>query len=159
MDRDEGIKKVADIMNGAKIGSLATWDGSTIVSRPMGLQQVEFDGDVWFFTYDHTHKTEEIRAHPNVNVSFENRGSWVSLSGVASLSDDREKMEELWNPFLKAWFPDGLETEGITLLKVTADTAEYWDSDSPQVVQLFGMVKAAVTGERAEGGENKTVDL
>lgn len=159
MDRNEGIKKVADIMDGARIGSLTTYDSKNLVSRPMGLQQSEFDGELWFFTYDHTHKTDEIQAHPNVNVAFENKGSWVSLSGIASLSDDRSKMEELWNPFLKAWFPDELDTDGITLLKVTVESAEYWDSDNPQVVQLFGMVKAAVTGKPAKGGENKTVEL
>jgi general stress protein 26 len=159
MDRSEGIKKLADIMKGANIGSLTTYDGSTLVSRPMGLQQIEFDGDLWFFTYKQSHKVDEVAHHPRVNVTFENKGAWVSLSGEAHIVDDPEKAEELWNPLLKAWFPDGLETDGLTILKVEAESAEYWDSNSPQVVQLFGMIKAAVTGEQTKGGENETVNL
>jgi len=159
MDRQQGIDKVRDIMKGTNICSLATLDGDTIVSRPMGLQEVEFDGDLWFFTYDNSDKVAEIHKNPQVNVSFENKSSWVSLSGKAELIHDNDKAEEMWTPFLKAWFPDGLETEGLALLKIHAETAEYWSSSSPRVVQLFGMVKAAVTGEPVKGGENKEVDL
>lgn len=159
MDHKDGIKKVAELMNGAKLCTLTTFDGENLVSRPMGLQQIEFDGDLWFFTYKQSSKVNEIKKHSNVNLAFENSGSWVSLSGSAEIVDDKDKEEELWNPFLSAWFPDGLETEGLTLLKVHADSAEYWDSEHPKVVQLFGMVKAAVTGQQAEGGENKTVQL
>ena len=160
MDKQQGIEKLAKIMKGAHIGSLTTVheDGS-LVSRPMGLQQSEFDGDLWFFTYAQSHKMSEILSRPGVNVTFENSGSWVSISGNANQVDDKAKMSELWNPLLKAWFPDELETSGITLLKVEATSAEYWDSDSPQVVQLFGMIKAAATGKPAKGGENETIEL
>jgi general stress protein 26 len=159
MNHEEGVKKVAELMNDATIATLATLDGNQIVSRPMGLQQVEFDGDVWFFTYDGSNKIREIEVNPNVNVAFESKNSWVSLSGRAEVTDDRAKMEELWNVTLKAWFPDELDTDGIALLKIHADSAEYWDSSNSKVVSLFGMVKAAVTGKQAEGGENKTVEL
>lgn len=157
--KNEGIKKITKIMEGTKICSLATYSEGKIVSRPMGLQEVEFDGDLWFFTYHDSSKVQEIQHHAEVNVSFENNNSWVSLSGHAEEVDGKAKAKELWNPFLKAWFPDGLETEGLTLLKVHADSAEYWNSDSPQVVQLFGLAKAAVTGKPMKGGENNTLNL
>lgn len=159
MNQPDGIKKVAEIMNGATIGTLTTLDGERLVSRPMGLQKLEFDGDLWFFTYKQSNKVSEIAKNPNVNIAFENNNSWISIAGTAEIVDDTAKEKELWNPFLKAWFEDGLDTEGLTLLKVSADAAEYWDSTSPKVVQLFGMAKAALTGERAEGGENETVQL
>jgi len=159
MSHDEGIKKVAELMDGANIGTLTTLDGTRLVSRPMGLQKLEFDGDLWFFTYKQSNKVAEITKNPQVNVAFENNNAWISIAGTAEVVDDKAKAKELWNVFLKAWFEDGLETEGLTLLKVSADAAEYWDADSPKVVQLFGVAKAAITGERAEGGENKTVEL
>jgi len=159
VDRNEGVKKVAELMNGAKLCTLTTYDGENLVSRPMGLQQIEFDGDLWFFTYKDSNKVHEITEHSKVNLAFENKSSWVSLSGTANIVDDSNKAEELWNPFLKAWFPDGLETEGLALLKVEAESAEYWDSNDPKVVQLFGMVKAAATGKQAKGGENETVQF
>lgn len=157
MEDEDGIKKVADLMNGAHLCTLSTYDGDNIISRPMGLQQVEFDGDLWFFTYQDSHKVREIKAYPHVNLSFENSGSWVSLSGTATIVQDTEKAEELWNPFLKAWFPEGVETKGLTLLKVNAESAEYWDAQFPKAIQLLGMVKAAVTGTPAKGADNETV--
>jgi general stress protein 26 len=68
-------------------------------------------------------------------------------------------MEELWNPILKAWFPKGLDDPSICLLKVDVEQAEYWDSPSSTLVQVVGFVKAMVTGQRADGGENEKINL
>ena len=72
---------------------------------------------------------------------------------------DRAKMEELWSPMVKAWFPKGIEDPNIVLMKVHVEKAEYWDAPSSKLVALVGFVKALATGERYEGGENKTIDL
>ena len=160
--RTESFKKVTDLMKDARICMLTTMtsDGKH-VSRPMGMQEVDFDGDLWFFTKIDSNKVGQIQVNPDVNVAFSDQkhNAWVSISGNAELVQDRSKMEELWNPLLKAWFPDELETPGIALIKVNAESAEYWDSPGGVVVSLFGMVKAAVTGKPAEGGENKSVEL
>jgi general stress protein 26 len=71
------------------------------------------------------------------------------------VTKDRAKMEELWNPILKAWFPEGLDDPHICLMKVKVDQAEYWESPSGKVVQLLGFVKALATGQEADYGENK----
>ena len=100
--------------------------------------------------------------NPQVNVSFsdDKQHAWVSLSGAAEQVTDKAKAEELWNPMLKAWFPEGLETPTLTLIKVHADTAEYWESaHSSKVVTLLGYAKAAVTGKTPNAGENETVTL
>ena len=72
---------------------------------------------------------------------------------------DRAKMEELWSPILKAWFPEGLDDPHLCLLKVTAEQAEYWESPSGTVVQLLGFVKAIATGQEADWGDNEKLDL
>lgn len=158
----ESKDKVTELIEKAKIGMLTTMtaDGKHH-SRPMGLQATEFDGDLWFFSYENSNKVTDIRTNPEVNVSFSNQGAnaWVSISGQAEIVHDRAKAEELWNPLLKAWFPDGLETEGLTLIKVHAESAEYWNAPNAKVIQLFGMAKAAVTGKPPKAGDNKTVEL
>ena len=155
----DAVQKLNELMKDARIGVLASIDGDRIVSRPMAVQSVEFAGDLWFSTYDNSDKVSEIAANPAVNFAFESKNSWVSIAGTAQLVHDRAKAEELWNPLLKAWFPNELEEPGLALLKVHAVSAEYWDSSNSKLVSLFGAAKAAVTGERAEGGENKTVEL
>lgn len=160
--REEAIEKLYALIEKIDFAMLTTIDTDGVLrSRPMSTQQTEFDGDLWFFTNDRTHKVDEIERDNRVNVSYAKPGDnvYVSVSGSASIVHEREKMEQLWNPILKAWFPDGLDTPGICLLKVAVEQAEYWDSPSSTLVQAVGFVKALVTGKRADGGENEKISL
>lgn len=141
-------RHIAELVSDARVAMLTTTttDGKR-VSRPMGLQEAEFDGDLWFFAYDDSAKVAQILADPEVNVSFSDtkNSSWTSIAGRAEVVHDRAKAEELYTPTLKAWFPDGLETPRMTLIKVHADTAEYWEGPSSTVGFVLGTVRAAVT--------------
>ncbi len=68
-------------------------------------------------------------------------------------------MEQLWSPFVKAWFPEGLDDPRLALLKVTADSAEYWNAPSSRVVRLVGLAKALITGEQYDAGENRKIGM
>ncbi|KAE8763526.1 pyridoxamine 5'-phosphate oxidase family protein [Georgenia thermotolerans] len=159
-EQAEGRKKLAALVKDARIAMLNTIDADGhLVSRPMGLQEVEFDGDLWFFADEHSDLAADLTAVPDVNVSFSANGSWVSVSGKAEIVRDRERSKELWNTFVDAWFPDGPETPGVLLIKVHADAAQYWDTPGAKVVQLMSMVKSKIKGERYDGGETGTVTL
>ena len=154
---------VVDLVDAAKTAMLTTMtaDGRH-VSRPMGLQEAAFDGDLWFFAYEDSAKVGQIRATPEVNVTFsdEKHHTWTSMAGRAEVVHDRQKAEQLYTPALKPWFPDGLETPGITLIKVEADTAEYWDAPTSTVAFAVGSLRAAVTGDpKKDPITNETVDL
>jgi general stress protein 26 len=99
-----------------------------------------------------------IEANPHVNVSYSSSSSWVSLAGRASVVDDPAKLKELWDTFTDAWMEGGPENPNNVLIKVDADSAEYWDSPGSKVTQLVNLVKAKVTGKRFEG-DNEKVDL
>lgn len=162
MDYEQGVSKVRELIKDIKVCMLTTMTADdTHVSRPMTVQQAEFDGDLWFFAFADSSKVQEIGLHPQVNVAFSDTGgnTWVSLSGTAETIEDRAKAEELWNPLLKAWFTEGLDTEGLMLIKVHAESAEYWDAPNGKAVMLFGAIKAAITGEPPKAGENETVQL
>ncbi|MFJ6196310.1 pyridoxamine 5'-phosphate oxidase family protein [Micromonospora sp. NPDC092111] len=153
-------RRVTELIRDARICMLTTTgvDGR-LVSRPMGLQEAEFDGDLWFFAYADSAKVRQIRVNPEVNVGFSDprRHAWVSVSGTAQEAYHRARAEELWHPVLRAWFPDGLDTPGLTLLRVHAGAAEYWDSPGGTVVNLLGVARAAVTGQPPRAGENHEV--
>ncbi len=156
-------EKIKDI----KIAMLTTVDeDGRLRSRPMGTQDVEFDGDLWFFTADPSGKSEEVRHHEQVNLSYADFGSirYVSVSGRAQIVHDKARMKEYWTPIYKAWFPQGLDTPDIALLRVTVEKAEYWDFSSGKLVQLIGFVKAIATGERDdevmnEAGKHEKINL
>jgi hypothetical protein len=84
---------------------------------------------------------------------------FVSVTGTAKISLDREKMQQLWSESYKAWFPQGIGDPNICLLCVEVTSAEYWDSPGAKVVQLFGFLKAKLTGEKADLGEHRHVDV
>ena len=75
------------------------------------------------------------------------------MSGKASVSRDRAKIHELWQPIHKAWFPGGADDPNLGLLKVEVTSAEYWDSSNSKMVELLAL-EALITGTRAEPGEN-----
>jgi general stress protein 26 len=160
-NREESIEKLKDLIEDIDFGMLTTMDGGKLRSRPMSTQEAEFDGDLWFFTSDKTHKVDEIEADSRVNVSYSKPDDnvYVSVSGTAAIVKDRAKIEELWNPVLKAWFPEGLDDPTLCLLKVSVEEAEYWDSSNSTLVQIAGFVKALVTGKAAQGGENEKISL
>jgi len=161
LDQNEKIKKLRELIKDIDIGMLTTIDeDGSLRSRPMSTNsQVEFDGDLWFFTDASSHKVTEVEQHHRVNVSFSDphKQRYVSVSGQAQLVLDRNKLQELWKPELKAWFPKGLDEPDIGLLKVSVEKAEYWDTPSSFVAHTFGLVKAITTGERAKTGENEKV--
>lgn len=137
-------------------------DDGSLRSRPMSTNgEIEANGDLWFFTYASSHKLTEVDRHETVNVSFAapHKQRYVSMSGKAELVQDKDKMQQLWKPELKAWFPKELDEPGIALLKVTVEKAEYWDAPSGFVANTLGAIKAAVTGEKASSGENEKLNL
>jgi len=162
-DQNQKIEKLRELVKDIDFGMLTTIDDDgTLHSRPMSTNGViESDGTLWFFTYAPSHKVDEIEHHEQVNVSFAapNKQRYVSMSGTAQLVKDRNKIEELWKPELKAWFPKGLDEPDIGLLKVNVVKAEYWDAPSNFVAHTIGLVKAIATGEKASSGENEKITL
>lgn len=163
---DNNYEKLADLIKDIEVCMLTTVEDTaqgSLRSRPMRshIEKNDFNGTLWFFTSADSGKVEEVEKDHHVNLSYADPKSqtYVSVSGVAQLSRDRAKMEELWTPFYKAWFPDGLDDPKVALLRVEADQAEYWDSPSSAVVHLFGAIKAIATGKPAQGGENEKLDL
>ncbi len=159
--RQKSIVKLNDLIKGIKTAMLTTVDRGVLRSRPMQTQEFEFDGSLWFFTSSNTHKADEIEKDNRVNVSYAapSVNTYVSVSGTAEIVKDQAKIDEYWNEIHRAWFPEGKDSPDLVLLKVAVEQAEYWDSPSSTIVQIAGFVKAMVTGERADGGENEKLNL
>lgn len=156
------LQKIQDDILAIKVGMLVTKSivGENLYARPMQTQEMDADGCLWFFSSKHTDKDHEIKHGAEVNIAYadSNQSSYVSVSGKAHIVEDRDKMEELWSPIMKAWYPDGVDTPGITLLKVEIDSAAYWDSTANKMVELFKIAKAIATGDTYSGGKHAKVN-
>jgi general stress protein 26 len=158
---NDNVKKLAKLIKGIEVAMLTTQDDDgTFRSRPMATQQTEFDGTLWFFTHASAHKVQEIDREHQVNLSYADPGGnrYVSVSGLATLVRDRTKIDELWSPVLKAWFPDGKDDPDAALLRVDVNKAEYWDAPSSTLVKLVGFTKAVLTGKEYRPGDNQKLN-
>lgn len=157
----EKIKKLGELMKDIDFAMLTTVDDDSglLHSRPMSTQEVEFDGDLWFFTAVDTGKVSDIRRESQVNLSYAqpDKHRYVSVSGTAVVVNDRAKMEELWSPVYKAYFPEGLDDPNLRLLKVSVQEAEYWESNG-LIPTAIAFVQA-LAGKEVEMGENEKVKL
>lgn len=157
-DAREKVRKLIEDERFAMITNVDRGEGR-LVSRPMAVQQVEDDDTLWFFTSETADKAKQLEVDPTVNVAFSSRSSWVSIAGRADIVDDRAKIHELWDKSVEAWFPDGPDSPDVGLLRVTPDSAEYWDSPGGRIATAIAYAKAKVTGERPDTGENEVVEL
>ncbi len=125
----------------------------------MAVLEVEFDGDLWFVTKDNTRKVDQVCHGAHVNVAFASKASWVSVTSEAEIVRDAGKAKELWGAGVSAWFPEDPDAPGIVLVKVQADSAEYWETPGGVIVaSLLSFVKGRVTG-KPFSVENETVRL
>ncbi|MBO0931716.1 pyridoxamine 5'-phosphate oxidase family protein [Fibrella aquatilis] len=134
-----------------------TEEDGDLHTRPMATHAIDDDGTMWFFTYDDSNKIKEIQHSSNVALGFADPGSelYVSVQGRAEVVKDQAKIDQLWDDFLKTWFPGGKDDPRITLLKVTPHGGEYWDRPGGKMLKLFEMAKGALTGQQDKTGRNE----
>ncbi|MCK6591245.1 MAG: pyridoxamine 5'-phosphate oxidase family protein [Polyangiaceae bacterium] len=135
---------------------------NTLRSRPMALLKVEDGGDCWFMTGLDTGKVDEIERNPKVNVSLQDDGKFLSLSGHAAITRDRQKINELWSEHLKVYFPKGKDDPNLVLIRMTPTEGEYWDNEGLQGLKfLLEAAKAYVTGTtpNVDSGQHGSVTM
>ncbi|MEJ7735863.1 MAG: pyridoxamine 5'-phosphate oxidase family protein [Chitinophagaceae bacterium] len=155
------VVKFRDLINKIKLAALVTHSADGLKGRPMQTVDVDLQGNLWFFTNDFTEKVEEIAQESEVFLSYTNLAdnAYVMVNGTGRLVHDKAKIESLWNPALKAWFPDGLDDPRIMLLEVIPDEVEYWNGSSNKLVVAFKMLRAIIKGEQYEDGDHKKIAL
>ena len=158
-ERKGSLEQLKGLLGGIDFTMLTTVADGKLHSRPMSTQELDENGDLWFFTNDDSRKIDEVNGDNRVNAAYSDpdNNTYVSVFGTAKVVKDRAKMEELWNPIHKAWFPEGLDDPHICLLQISVEEAEYWDAPSSKFVQIAGFVKALVTGTEADYGDHGTI--
>jgi general stress protein 26 len=150
------LEELYQLIDGIEIAMLTTrtLDGA-LVSRPMQTQARRAGTDLWFMTSTDTTKIEELAFDPHVNLAYYKDGSreYVSVSGTARVTRDREMIHQLYKADWKAWLGDlGGERNGgpddprIALIEVQAESATYLKSTDPRLITLFKVAKAIATG-------------
>lgn len=149
----EAIEKLKDLAEG-KMCLFCTKENGKLESRPMGASQVDESGDIWFFSGKSSNKNRQVQAEPEAYLMFIESGKqhYLYLTTEVEIINDRKKVDELWNDFMKAWFPEGKQDPEISLLRASVVGGHYWDEKDGH---LIGMLKAglkAFTGGKTDDG-------
>jgi general stress protein 26 len=145
-----------------KIAMLTTVDDQgDLRSRPMATLEVGDDGDLWFFTRVDAPKVEETERDHRVNVSYAapNSNRYVSVSGRAELVYDRARIDKLWRPEFRLYFPEGRDDPSIVLLRVTPFAAEYWCAPTTAVGRALHYLKTLLAGEKPQVDQHAKLAL
>lgn len=136
-----------------------TWDGERQRARPMAATISRDEHMIYFLTDEHSAKTWQVENFPIVTLAFSDnsKNDYVAITGTATVSNDRDKIQQLWSPFAKAWW-DSPEDPEIRLVTVAPDDAEMWESPNGPVANVKMLVAAAI-GKRPDMGDNAKVTL
>ena len=162
MKNEKNIEILKEKIEDIRICLLNTISESDeLSSRPMATAKVEEDGSIWFFTNEYALASKQISKENNVSLGYSDPSSntYVTINGKAELVDDQVRKEAYFSVPVKAWFPDGLEDPRLILLKVSPETAEYWDSSSSKIVVAFKLLKAVVTGDQPDMGTHDKINF
>jgi general stress protein 26 len=131
-------------------------------SRAMANQKRAAGADLWFVCREGTGKLADLAQDPHINLTYYKDGSreWVSVSGLATISRDRDKVRELYAEDWKLWFADEgdprhgtPEDPRMVLIGIQIHGAEFLEVNKPKPAILYELVKGWLTGTEPELGE------
>jgi len=155
------------LIDGIEVALMTTRraDGQ-LVTRPMQVQRRTAGTDLWFMTNVESHKLEELATDPHVNLGFyrDRTREWVSVSGMAVLTQDKRLVHDLYQPDWRAWLGDeggardgGPDDPRIALVLVEAHAVTYAKQDRPAPLVLFEIAKGMVTGQPPKVADMRTL--
>lgn len=132
------LKQLSEKMKDIDFAMLATHtEGSAIGARPMSNnREVDYDGDAWFFADETTRMVADIADAPQVSLSYQGKSGllgirpfFIAVEGRATVVRDRSVFAQHWTSGLERWWPEGIDTPGLVLLRVSGERAHYWDGE------------------------------
>ena len=130
-------------------------------SRPMNVRQVDDEGNLWFLSASDSHKNLELKSDPSVRLYFQGspHSDFLQLNGHATISKEKTKIRELWEPILKTWFTEGIDDPRITVIKVAPTEGYYWDTKHGNFVAGIKMLIGAAVGKTLDDSVEGTVEV
>lgn len=155
------FEKFGELIKDIRVAMVTTVEADgTLHTRPLAALSYQSDEELWFFTKVDSAKVREVEQDVHVSVAYADtaKNNYVAVAGTAEIVRDKAKAEELWTPFARAWFPEGMDDPELVLLRVRMQRAEYWQSPG-KAAYLFGVAKAALTGRETRMGEDRKLNL
>lgn len=147
----EAVAKIKELVEKAEncFFCTAVTESDSVGARPMAVQEVDDDGNLWFLSAGDSHKNDELNQDSHVRLYFQGgkHSGFLLLNGAATVSRDKARIKELWKPILKTWFTEGVDDPRITVIKVAPHDGYYWDTKHGMAVAGIKMLIGATIGK------------
>ena len=148
---EKAVEKIKELAKNASTCFFCTAikSNSPFQTRPMSVQDVDDAGNIWFLSADDSSINAEILSDEKVQLLFQGsaHSDFLAIDGVATISRDRQKIEEFWSPLLKTWFTEGKDDPRITVIKVETSNGYYWDNKHGNAIAFAKMTLGAMLGK------------
>lgn len=157
---DDPTRTLADLTKGGTTLMVSTKlpDGS-VDSRPLTVAAV--DDDRIRILIDTTADWAKDLADGDwvhATLSDTRANDFAAMSGTLTTTQEPAVIDELWSPFAGAYFDDGRETPGITVMSIDVESGSFWDSPSGRIGSLVLLIKAKV-GDGEDSGAHGDLDV
>jgi general stress protein 26 len=140
----KAVAKIRELVDKAETCFFRT-DGA----RPMNVRRVDDRGRLWFLAANDAHWVQEMGAGGPAELFFQGspHSDFLHLGGRATLSRDKARIEELWDPTLNTWFTEGQDDPRITVIAFEPTEGYYWDHKHGGLVAGVKMLIGAAVGK------------
>ncbi len=150
------IQKLKAYVSRFRVGMLGTVeDGMNITFRPMSHVNIDDVGNIWFFISTRSDQAKNIENNPEIHLFYikESDNIYLSIRAIAHLNHDKNRIREIYNPFVKAWFPKGIRDPSLALLMVQPYEAEYWTNTEGRLTSSQILLPSSSVGRQAQNRE------
>ncbi|HET9159591.1 MAG TPA: pyridoxamine 5'-phosphate oxidase family protein [Caulobacteraceae bacterium] len=135
--------------------------GSRMHFQPMTAFAEKVDGKIWFFTHRDTDLARRVGdgAQAMFIVQAKDQDLQACVGGLLVEDRDRDRIDKYWDPMIAAWFPEGKQDEGLTLLRLDCHDAQVWLTEAGPLKYAWEVARSNLKGERPDLGEQRHLDL
>lgn len=144
------IEALKGMVSKCRVGMMGTYGDDGMHFSPMSHVDIDDLGSFWFFTSSESDAAFNIEHDPLISLTYahEADNTFLSIQGTARMNTNKVKMKELFNSFVKPWFPKGLDDPAISLLVVRPLEVEYWINNDKKVLTHNKMFSANGGGKQ-----------
>ena len=159
----EAVQKLKELEDKAKTCFFCTQValGPSDATRPMSVQKVDEEGNLWFLSAIDSYKNKEIAVDSRVKLYFQGsaHSDFVFITGIAVITSDQNKIDELWDPLAKVWFTEGRNDPRISVIRVAPEKGYYWDNKHGKAIAFVKMLIGAATGKTLDDSVEGTLKI
>ncbi|SEW53482.1 pyridoxamine 5'-phosphate oxidase family protein [Chitinophaga arvensicola] len=163
LNNEDAIAKLRELVNKIDVGMLCTYPANEtyVHTVPMSRQEVDEQGNIWYLFSSESETYANLKVNDKISILFSQVSDYnfLSLNGVAEVSQDKERIEKYWSKFVEAWFEKGKEDPHIRILKVKVKDAHYWDNKTNKLGTFLKLAASVVSGQKLDIGREGDLNV